>query len=75
MPTHELAQYENYPGLLATGGNNAGKNDELASFHPAGINALFGDGHVAFIKDSISPVTLRGLVTLAGGEVISSDQY
>ena len=56
-------------------GNNAGNNDEIASFHPGGANILFGDGHVAFLKDSISPVTLRGLVTLAGGEVISSDQY
>ena len=40
-----------------------------------GVNVLFGDGHVAFIKDSISLVTLRSLVTPAGGEVISSDQY
>ena len=75
MPSHETSPYEAYPGLLGTGGNNAGKNDELASFHPGGINCLFGDGHVAFIKDSIGPVTMRGLVTLNGGEVISSDSY
>jgi prepilin-type N-terminal cleavage/methylation domain-containing protein/prepilin-type processing-associated H-X9-DG protein len=56
-------------------GNNAGNNDELASFHPGGINALFGDGSVHFLKDSVSPVTLRGLVTLSGGEVLSSDSY
>ena len=42
---------------------------------PGGINALFGDGSVRFIKDSINVVTLRNLVTLKGGEVISSDQY
>jgi prepilin-type N-terminal cleavage/methylation domain-containing protein/prepilin-type processing-associated H-X9-DG protein len=75
IPSHEQATYEAYPGLLGTGGNNAGANDELFSFHPGGINCLFGDGSVRFIKTSISPVTLRGLVTLNGGEVISSDSY
>ncbi|MGZ3393686.1 MAG: H-X9-DG-CTERM domain-containing protein, partial [Isosphaeraceae bacterium] len=38
-------------------------------------NCLFGDGHVQFIRDTISVVTLRSLVTLRGGEVISSDAY
>ena len=28
-----------------------------------------GDGSVRFLKDSVSPVTLRGLVTPNGGEV------
>jgi prepilin-type N-terminal cleavage/methylation domain-containing protein/prepilin-type processing-associated H-X9-DG protein len=74
-PSHETASYEAYPGLLDTGGNNAGANDELFSFHPGGINCLFGDGSVHFIKNSINPVTLRGLVTLNGGEVLSSDSY
>ncbi len=58
-----------------TAGNNAGANDELFSFHPGGINCLFGDGSVHFIKDSINVVTLRSLVTLKGGEVLSSDAY
>ena len=70
-----VGSYEAYPGLLGTGGNNAGANDELYSFHPGGINCLFGDGSVHFIKNSINPVTLRGLVTLNGGEVLSSDSY
>ncbi len=56
-------------------GNNAGANDELFSFHPGGVNVLLGDGSVRFIKDTINPVTLRGLVTLNGSEVISSDSY
>jgi prepilin-type N-terminal cleavage/methylation domain-containing protein/prepilin-type processing-associated H-X9-DG protein len=74
-PSHETASYEAYPGLLGTGGNNAGANDELFSFHPGGVNCLYGDGSVHFIKNSISPVTLRALVTLSGGEVLSSDSY
>ena len=58
-----------------TAGNNAGANDELFSFHSGGVNCLFGDGSVHFIKDSINLVTLRSLITLSGNEVISSDQF
>ncbi len=46
-----------------------------SSYHPGGVNAVFADGSVHFIKDTISPITWRALGTMAGGEVISSDQY
>jgi prepilin-type N-terminal cleavage/methylation domain-containing protein/prepilin-type processing-associated H-X9-DG protein len=46
-----------------------------SSKHPGGVNALFADGSVHFIKNSVSPITWRGLGTIAGGEVLSSDQY
>jgi prepilin-type N-terminal cleavage/methylation domain-containing protein/prepilin-type processing-associated H-X9-DG protein len=46
-----------------------------SSFHSGGVNALFADGSVHFIKNSISPVTWYALGTIAGGEVISSDSY
>jgi prepilin-type N-terminal cleavage/methylation domain-containing protein/prepilin-type processing-associated H-X9-DG protein len=58
-----------------TAGNNAGANDELFSYHPGGVNVLMGDGSVRFLRDSINLVTLRSLVTLRGGEVLSSDSY
>ena len=58
-----------------TAGNNAGANDEIFSFHPGGANCLFGDGSVRFMKDSTNLVVLRSVVTLAGGEVVSADQY
>ncbi len=45
------------------------------SYHPAGVNALFGDGSVRFLKDSIAGPTWRALGTIGGGEVISSDAY
>jgi prepilin-type N-terminal cleavage/methylation domain-containing protein/prepilin-type processing-associated H-X9-DG protein len=45
------------------------------SFHPGGVNALFADGSVHFIKDSIGLNTWMALGTVASGEVISSDQY
>ena len=31
-----------------------------SSNHPGGVNALFADGSVHFIKNSVSPVTWRG---------------
>lgn len=75
QPSHEQLPWQLPPGPLLTAGNNAGANDQLYSFHPGGVNCLFGDGHVQFIRDTISVVTLRSLVTLKGGEVISSDAY
>jgi prepilin-type N-terminal cleavage/methylation domain-containing protein/prepilin-type processing-associated H-X9-DG protein len=45
------------------------------SHHPGGVNCLFADGHVAFLKDSISLSSWQGLATRAGGEVISEGEY
>jgi prepilin-type N-terminal cleavage/methylation domain-containing protein/prepilin-type processing-associated H-X9-DG protein len=47
----------------------------LSSYHPGGVNVLFPDGSVHFIKDSISLTTLWSLGSRAQGEVISSDSY
>jgi prepilin-type N-terminal cleavage/methylation domain-containing protein/prepilin-type processing-associated H-X9-DG protein len=46
-----------------------------SSYHPSGVNALFADGSVHFIKNSVNAATFRALGTIAGGEVISADQY
>ena len=40
------------------------------SYHPGGVNALFVDGSVRFIPDSIPQATWRALCTRNGGEVI-----
>ena len=45
------------------------------SLHPGGVNTLYCDGHVQFIKDSVNPVPWKALSTRDGGEVISSDAY
>jgi prepilin-type N-terminal cleavage/methylation domain-containing protein/prepilin-type processing-associated H-X9-DG protein len=45
------------------------------SRHPGGINTLFGDGSVHFMKNSINPQTWIALGTISGGEVVSSDSY
>ncbi len=46
-----------------------------SSYHPGGVNALFADGSVHYVKNTVSAVTWRALGTVQGGEVISSDQY
>jgi prepilin-type N-terminal cleavage/methylation domain-containing protein/prepilin-type processing-associated H-X9-DG protein len=46
-----------------------------SSNHPGGANFLFADGHVIFLKSSISMMTYWALGTRAYGEVISSDSY
>jgi prepilin-type N-terminal cleavage/methylation domain-containing protein/prepilin-type processing-associated H-X9-DG protein len=46
-----------------------------SSRHPGGVNVLFCDGSVKFIKASIGIQTWWALGSRAGGEVISSDQY
>jgi prepilin-type processing-associated H-X9-DG protein len=45
------------------------------SAHPGGVNVTMADGHVQFIKNSISRPTWWALGTKAGGEVLSSDSY
>lgn len=45
------------------------------SHHPGGVNVLFGDGSVHFIKSTINGLTWRALGTVSGGEVVSSDAY
>ena len=45
------------------------------SNHPGGVNVLYCDGHVGFVKDSISMPTWRALGTRNGGEVVSADSF
>jgi len=46
-----------------------------SSLHSGGVNSLFADGSVKFIKNSINYRTWYGLATPNGGEVVSSDSY
>jgi prepilin-type N-terminal cleavage/methylation domain-containing protein/prepilin-type processing-associated H-X9-DG protein len=45
------------------------------SYHSGGVNALFGDGSVHFIKESVNGETWRALGSVNGGEIISADQF
>ena len=50
-------------------------NKGFKSFHPGGVNFLFADGSVKFLKNSINRVTYAALGSKAGGEVVSADAY
>jgi prepilin-type N-terminal cleavage/methylation domain-containing protein/prepilin-type processing-associated H-X9-DG protein len=45
------------------------------SNHPGGVNVLFCDGHVQFVKDSIGQAAWRGIATRNGGEVLSAETF
>jgi prepilin-type N-terminal cleavage/methylation domain-containing protein/prepilin-type processing-associated H-X9-DG protein len=43
------------------------------SFHPGGVNALFADGSVRFVRASVTAQTFAALVTRSGGETNLGD--
>ena len=45
------------------------------SYHSGGVNVLFGDGSVRFIKNTVNWGTWRALGTIGGGEALSADSY
>jgi prepilin-type N-terminal cleavage/methylation domain-containing protein/prepilin-type processing-associated H-X9-DG protein len=54
---------------------DCGPNDEPFSFHGAGVNCVFMDGHVSFIRDDIDPLSLRTLLTATEGVRGSYSDY
>jgi prepilin-type N-terminal cleavage/methylation domain-containing protein/prepilin-type processing-associated H-X9-DG protein len=56
--------------------NNCGPNDEIFSFHAGGgANVVFADGHVTFLRDTITAVTVRYLVTRDEGAIPNTTDY
>jgi prepilin-type processing-associated H-X9-DG protein len=51
--------------------NMNGGGTEISSNHTRGANALFADGSVHFLSDTLPPQTLQGLLTIQGGEQVS----
>ena len=70
---HFYTPNSKYPDCTDNGRNAAVTGPR--SFHSGGVNALMLDGHVVFVKDSVSLPTFRAVSTIAGGEVISADAY
>ena len=58
-------------------GNSDSDDDAVTatSRHPGGVNSLFMDGSVKFIKSSVNIGTWQALSTMAGGEIVSADAY
>ncbi len=67
---------DNQPSLPCQNVNPyAFSNAAARSKHPGGVNVLFGDGSVKFMKNSIAANTWVALGSVSSGEVISADQY
>lgn len=62
-------------GNCGYGADGDGGAITAASRHSGGVNVLFGDGTVRFIKGSISLPVWWALGTTAGNEVISADAF
>jgi type II secretory pathway pseudopilin PulG len=45
------------------------------SVHPTTLQFAMGDGSVRSVANTINPAVYKGLSTLAGGEILSADQY
>jgi prepilin-type N-terminal cleavage/methylation domain-containing protein/prepilin-type processing-associated H-X9-DG protein len=56
-------------------GTDTPANDGPSSLHPGGVNVLFADGSLRFVRDAVDKHTWQSLATLAGGESINSDAY
>ncbi len=71
-----------YPGMDL---DLNGKNEEnggptfaainARSYHPGGVNALFGDGAARFVKSTIDGMAWRALGTVAGGEIVDEGAF
>jgi prepilin-type processing-associated H-X9-DG protein len=60
---------------LYGGETDANNLNTPSGLHPGGINVLFGDGGVRFVKEKISMPVWWSIGTRDGGEVISGDSY
>lgn len=45
------------------------------SLHPGGVDVLFCDGHVGFVKNTVAPGVWTAIATRAGGEVVPADAF
>jgi prepilin-type N-terminal cleavage/methylation domain-containing protein/prepilin-type processing-associated H-X9-DG protein len=68
-------QQDQWTDCSSTNSTSLATYSNADSRHPGGVNTLFADGSVRFIKSSISQPIWWALGTKAGGEVISSDSY
>ncbi|QEL13961.1 DUF1559 domain-containing protein [Limnoglobus roseus] len=63
-------------GVAADGrtpNNVLGHVEDAASFHTGGVNVLFADGSVRFVRSTVPAITWEALGTRAGGETVTLD--
>ncbi len=61
-----------YDGLSGPGPCpiNCTNNNEAFGFHPGGVDAVFADGAVHFLSETMNIAVYAALITRAGGEVV-----
>jgi prepilin-type processing-associated H-X9-DG protein len=47
----------------------------ISGHHHGGVNVLMMDGSVRFLRDDLSPATVKALITIDGGEVINKGDF
>jgi prepilin-type N-terminal cleavage/methylation domain-containing protein/prepilin-type processing-associated H-X9-DG protein len=63
--------YPQNPPCTNAGSGNAHK--AARSKHTGGVNTLFGDGSIRFVRNAIASTTWRAYGTMNGGEVVSNE--
>jgi prepilin-type N-terminal cleavage/methylation domain-containing protein/prepilin-type processing-associated H-X9-DG protein len=53
---------------------NFNNNNEIYSFHPGGVNMVFGDGSLRFVAETIDPEVFVSQFTANGGEAITNPE-
>jgi prepilin-type N-terminal cleavage/methylation domain-containing protein/prepilin-type processing-associated H-X9-DG protein len=54
---------------------NATNENEPYAFHSGGVNVLFADGHVKFVRESVKLEIFAAMCTRAAGEVVGMDDF
>ena len=72
LPNRKSCFYSDY---ASTSSNTWETMIAAASYHPGGVNILFADGSVRFVKSTVGYNFWYGIGSRAGGEVLSSDSY
>jgi prepilin-type N-terminal cleavage/methylation domain-containing protein/prepilin-type processing-associated H-X9-DG protein len=74
-PNHHTCYDRQDPSYQVYGvwaGSNVRIVNPPTSHHPGGVNVVFLDGSVHFVKDTIARLPWRALGTRAGGEIVSA---
>lgn len=71
-PNAAQAQFEGLPCLTwAPSGSNNYLSAGSRSKHPGGVNVVFLDGHVSFLRDQVSQITMAYLISSKDGQSVS----
>jgi prepilin-type N-terminal cleavage/methylation domain-containing protein/prepilin-type processing-associated H-X9-DG protein len=74
-PNSKLAPWNSCRSTCSGCGPDDSTFSNAQSNHPGGVNVLFSDGSVKFIKDTVNQRTWMALGTKANSEAISADAY